>query len=106
MVEWTHVVFGGVLTEIQLDTEGHEAKNGTSPQEEREAAKQLLAEFDPFWSGSGRGQCIGSVSSQDFLCLFRAVALCGEETGRKGEPLEESSCHKGEPGFRTQTCHL
>lgn len=86
MVEQTHVVFGGVLLEIHLDAVGHEAKNGTSPQKEGEAAKQLLAEFDPFWSGLGRGKCIGSISSQDFLRLFRAMALCGEEIGRKGEP--------------------
>ena len=39
VVEQTHVVFGGVLIEIQLDAEGHEAKNGTSPQQEGEAAE-------------------------------------------------------------------
>lgn len=74
-----------MLMKIFLDAIGQEAENGPNPQEDGEATKQLFTEFDPFWSGGGWGKCIGSISSQDFLCLFGAKALCEEEIrmGRK-----------------------
>lgn len=62
-----------------LDAIGQEAENGTNPQQEREATKQLFAEFGPLWGGVGRSQYIGSISNQDFFCLFWVMALCGEE---------------------------
>jgi len=48
-----YVVFGRFLYLGQLDGVGHEAENGTNPQQHGETPKELLAKFDPFWSRLG-----------------------------------------------------
>lgn len=83
VVEQTHIVFGSLLMKRHLDAISRKAENGTNPQENGEATKHLSTEFDPFWSGGGWRECIGSISIQDFLCLFGAKALC-EEGIRRG----------------------
>lgn len=60
--------------------------------EEREAAKQLLAEFDPFWSGSGGVSAW--VRLEPGFPAFQGCGPVWRRTGRKGEPLEEAAVTK------------
>lgn len=81
-----HVVFGGVSPKDSWILKA--TKQRMAPVHRRSASHANSCLQNLTHSGVvGRGHALGP--SQDFLRLFRAVALCGEETGRK-EPLEES----------------
>jgi len=71
----TYVVAGRVLGGAGLDGVGDEAEHGADPQQQREAAEQLLAELDPLGRRLGRTQLVGSVTSQDRPRPLRRVTL-------------------------------
>ncbi len=64
------IVFWRVIVGRFCDAVGNEAQDGADPEQERKAAEHCLAEFDPFGSGFGRRESVGSVTLQH---LFGSV---------------------------------
>merc|ERR1719322_1135373 len=63
VVIWRLLVGGG------LDTVGDEAENGSEPEQTGESRKEILTEFDPFWSCGGRGQLVQTMFGNTSLGL-------------------------------------
>lgn len=63
----THIVPCWVFLGSCLDTVGQKAEDGTNPQEDGKPSKELAAELHPLRSGGWGGECIGAITSQDFL---------------------------------------
>lgn len=61
-----------------LDGVGQEAEDGTNPQQNGEATKQLTTKLDPFGGGGGWSQGIGSISGQILCCLCIGQTLLWE----------------------------
>ena len=70
-----YVVAGWIFGRGRLDRVGDEAEYGADPQQQREAAEQLLAELYPLRSRFRRTQLVGSVASQNCLSTLRRMTL-------------------------------
>ena len=68
-VVWEDVLDGG-----QLDCVGHEAEDGSDPEEQREAAEELRQELAPLALRFRRGQRVRPVGVERLGHLFRAEA--------------------------------
>lgn len=75
----SHIVIGRLFLQGHLDAEGQEAKEGTDPEQDGEAAEQLTAELYPLRGGGGRSQYILAVSGQNLRRSGLAQALQGEQ---------------------------
>lgn len=77
-----------------LDGVGQEAEDGTDPQQNGEAAKQLTTELDPLGGGGGWSQGVGSISGQILCCLRIGQTLSNQNRkiwGRVKETLKRYS---------------
>lgn len=66
---FSYVISGRFILCSSLDGVGQEAEDGTDPQQNGEATKQLTAELDPLGGGGGWSQGVGSISGQILCCL-------------------------------------
>lgn len=63
----SHIVIGRLVLCGHLDAVGQEAKDGTDPEQNGEAAEQLTAKLDPLGSGGGRREGVWTIAGQN-LC--------------------------------------
>lgn len=75
----SYIVIDWLVLCGHLDAEGQEAKDGTDPEQDGEAAEQLTAELDPLRGGGGRSQCVLTVSGQNLHSSGMAQALQGKQ---------------------------
>ena len=79
------VVIWRLLKGRSLNAVGEEAKDGSEPEEESEATKEILAELDPL-RGLGRGsQSVGSIS----LLVGFHLSVGQSRVGVRSQPLAE-----------------
>ena len=71
----TYVVAEDILFSADFDRIGDEAKDGSDPQKQRKATKEVLAEFHPFRRRFRWRQGIGTVAFKDGLSLRCSQAL-------------------------------
>ena len=71
----TYVVTEDILFSADFDRIGDEAKDGSDPQKQRKAAKEVLAEFHLFRRRFRWRQGIGTVAFKDGLSLRCSQAL-------------------------------
>lgn len=81
------IVVGRLFAGARLNGVGDEAEHGADPQQHRETAKQVLAEFDPFGCLFGRGQCVRTVALQVLLGLGVTKTLRRERRGKRMDNL-------------------
>jgi len=72
---FTYIVPRRVLISRRLDGIRNEAEDGTDPQQQRKAAKQLYAKLHPFWSRLWWTQLVRSIPSQNFFSTIRCMTL-------------------------------
>ena len=71
----THIISRDVLIGRGLDAVSKEAENCANPEQNREAAKQLLTELDPLRDGLGRSQLVTTIATQKLGRLRLRQAL-------------------------------
>ena len=79
-----YIIARWILECSGLDGVGDEAEDGADPEQQREAAEQLLTELHPLGRRLGRRQLIGAVALEHLLGLRRRQALC-ERASERGE---------------------
>lgn len=74
----SHIISGGLVLRRSLNGVGQEAEDGSDPQQDGEASKELSAEFDPFWGGGRWGESVGTITSE-ILRSFSVSQTLDEE---------------------------
>lgn len=81
-----YIVIGWFVLHGGLDAISQEAEDGSNPQQDGETPKKLATELDPFRSGRGWSEGVGSIPSQYVLS-----PLVGEALGEEGEAWRQAS---------------
>lgn len=71
----SHIVACWVVLGGCLDGVSQEAEDGTDPQQDGEATKQLAAKLDPLRGRGRRGESIGTIPKQKLCCPSIGQAL-------------------------------
>lgn len=86
----SHIVSSRLVLRGGLDGIGQEAEDGSDPQQDGKPSEELSAEFDPLRGGGGRGESVGTITSEVLRRLSISQTLQGT---RECENKSDSRVH-------------